>query len=1030
MPSLTAACGLAKWAVMSDLNHLRRRLEATQGRTYWRTLNELVNTGELQALVEAEFPQFASVWDEAHSRRQFLKLMGASLAFAGLSGCTQAPREPIVAYVRQPEEVVPGRPLYYATAMPVSGYANGGLLVKSHLGRPIKVEGNPLHPGSPLPPGSPASAAFGPSDLFAQASVLTLYDPDRSQSIRHLGQISSWSEFIRVLRGRLAELGPGGDGLCILTETVTSPTLASQLETLQRRYPAARWYVHEPVSRANVLAGARHAFGRPLEPLPHFDRADVVLALDADFLNSGPAHLRYARDFMSRRRARLGEGQTMNRLYVVESMPSGTGARADHRLPLRPTQIDGFVRALADQFGIRVRPAETGHGVCFEWIEALARDLMQHRGRCLIVAGEDQPPFVHAAAHALNVSLGNVGRTINYHSSVEVQPPQDGALLPDLVRRLERDEVRILLILGGNPAYTAPGDVAFAEAVASAGVAAHLSLYDDETSELCHWHLPEAHYLESWGDVRSLDGTVSLIQPLIAPLYGGRTALEVVAALLGEGESNGNELLRRYWRNRGLAGQGGDGFEQAWRRALHDGFIAGTQSPPESVTLQPDWSQAPTAPAAGVDILFRPDPALHDGAFANNGWLQELPKPLSTITWDNAAYMSASTAVLLLLAPTEARADVANGQILEFTCEGRRVTAPVWVLPGHADSCITVHLGYGRTRAGRVGNGIGFSAYPLRTIAGPRPGSMLLRPLGARHQLATTQLHHLMENRDLVREGTVQTPPPMPDAAGAARQTLSLYPEYSYEGNKWGMAIDLTACTGCSACIVACQAENNIPVVGKDQVLRGREMHWLRVDSYYKGELADPRIVFQPVTCMHCENAPCEVVCPVMATVHSSDGLNDMIYNRCVGTRYCSNNCPYKVRRFNFLQYADFETPSLQLLRNPEVTVRSRGVMEKCTYCVQRIRAAQIEADREGDRRIADGEVQTACQAACPARAIVFGDLNDRDARGRAQSKVAQLQEDPLNYALLHDLNTRPRTTYLAALTNPNPAMPPQWRAT
>jgi molybdopterin-containing oxidoreductase family iron-sulfur binding subunit len=1019
---------------MNDLHDLRRRLEGAQGRTYWRTLGELADSGELQALVEAEFPQFASVWDETHSRRQFLKLMGASLAFAGLSGCTQAPREPIVAYVRQPEEVVPGRPLYYATAMPVSGYANGGLLVKSHLGRPIKVEGNPLHPGSPMPADSPPSAAFAPSHLFAQASVLTLYDPDRSQSVRHLGQISSWSEFTRMLRARLGELGAGGDGLCILTETVTGPTLTAQLEAVQTRYPAARWYVHEPVSRANVLAGSRHAFGRPLEPRYHFDRADVVLSLDADFLNTGPAHLRYARDFMSRRRARLGEGQTMNRLCVVESMPSGTGARADHRLPLRPTQIDRFVRALAERCGLarqpelleRLQAAGADHGVRAEWIAALAQDLMQHRGRCVVLAGADQSPFVHAAAAALNASLGNIGRTVSYHASAEARPAQESSSLADLVRRLQRDEVRVLLILGGNPAYTAPGDVPVDEAIGRAGLAAHLSLYQDETSALCHWHLPEAHYLESWGDVRSLDGTVSLIQPLIAPLYGGRTALEAVTSLLGDGETSGHELLRRFWRNRGLPRQNTEGFEQAWRRALHDGFIAGSQAQPETVTLQPNWTDAPAAAVMATDLLIRPDPALHDGAFANNGWLQELPRPLSKITWDNAAYMSAATAVQLGFAPSEARVELANGRIGAFQWGDRRyVSAPVWVLPGHADGCITVHLGYGRWRAGRVGNRVGFNAYVLRNAGEPS-----FQPTNTRHELATTQSHHLMENRDLVREGTTQAPPQIPQAAHTSRQALTLYPEYQYEGNKWGMAIDLTACTGCSACIVACQAENNIPVVGKDQVARGREMHWLRVDSYYKGDLGDPRIFFQPVPCMHCENAPCEVVCPVMATVHSTDGLNDMIYNRCVGTRYCSNNCPYKVRRFNFLQYADFETPSLHLLRNPDVTVRSRGVMEKCTYCVQRIRAAQIEAGREGDRRIADGEVQTACQSACPTRAIVFGDLNDRDARGRPVSKVAELQQDPLNYSLLHDLNTRPRTTYLAALTNPNSALPAQWRAT
>ena len=1016
------------------LEQVRARLGGAQGKEYWRSLSELSETEGFQELVEREFPRLADVWNGAPDRRRVLKFLGASLALAGLSGCAQAPPERIMPYVRQPEGVTPGRPLFFATAMPHAGYASGGLLVQSNLGRPTKIEGNPLHPASAPPEGSPPHAQFGPSDVYAQASVLGLYDPDRARSVTFLGDISSWDQFHSTLQERLRRLPADGTGLRILTETVTSPTLAHQIGLLLRRYPGARWHVQEPVSSDNARVAGIQAFGQEVETHYHFDRADVVLSLDADFLNEGPDHLRHARDFTNRRRAPLGEAnRPRNRLYLVESCPSGTGALADHRIPLAAARIESFTRALAQRLNVPGAAPIEGplHGVRAEWIQALADDLGRAGGRSAIVVGAGQPPMVHALAHAMNVALGNVGQTVTYLPPTQHRPANPTAGLADLTESMQGGRVSVLLILGGNPVYTAPADIAFAQALAQVGLRVHLSLYADETSSFCHWHLPEAHYLESWGDVRTLDGTVSLIQPLIAPLYGGRTISEVVAALTGQSEQTGHEIVRAYWRSRGLPGAAGD-FERAWERALHDGFIGGSQSRALEVRLQNNWAAAPRSPepAPGLEIVFKPDPTIYDGRYANNGWLQELPKPLSKVTWDNAAYMSPATAVRLELAPSLERAAEATEQVVELELHGRTVTAPVYVQPGHADDSITVHLGHGRTRGGRLGTRVGFNAYALRTAAAPAFATGLtLRRLDRRHQLATTQHHHLMENRDLVREGTFQSPPRIPEGAQAPRQLISLYPEYRYEGNKWGMAIDLSVCSGCSACVVACQAENNIPVVGKDQVQRGRELHWLRIDSYYKGDRENPKIFFQPVPCMHCENAPCEVVCPVMATAHSSDGLNDMVYNRCVGTRYCSNNCPYKVRRFNFLQYADFTTPSIQLQRNPEVTIRSRGVMEKCTYCVQRIRNTQIDAQREGDRRILDGEVMTACQAACPTRAITFGDLNDRDRAGRPVSQVARLQADSLNYGLLHDLNTRPRTTYLAALRNPNPLLPENWKA-
>jgi MoCo/4Fe-4S cofactor protein with predicted Tat translocation signal len=1017
-----------------ELGEVRDRLSQARGAAYWRTLQELADADEFHQLVEREFPSWAAAWEDAPSRRQFLKIMAASFALAGVAGCGgQPPREEILPYVRQPEGVVPGRPQYYATAMPLAGYATGGLLVKSHLGRPVKVEGNPQHPGSLAPQDAPEHGQFGPSDVFAQASVLSLYDPDRSQAVTYLGQINSWNEFLRILRSRLGQLPRGGEGLCVLTGAVTSPTFATQMEALTRRYPAARWYVHEPVSRDAARAGAMRVFGQAVEPRYHFDRAEVILSLGSDFLNAGPGHLRYTRDFMAKRR-QPAEGGQRNRLYVVESTPSGTGARADHRLPLRPAQMEAFAAAVAQRLGVQVPERLRGDsGVRTEWIQALADDLTRRPGRGVVVAGEQQTPLVQTLAHAMNVRLnavvpGNEQGSVSYLAPIQGRPEEDESGLEHLVDRLQNDDVRVLLILGSNPAYTAPADVPFASAVQRAGLVVHVGLYQDETAAHAHWHIPEAHYLESWGDVRAFDGTVSLIQPLIAPLHGGRSTLEVLAALTGE--MSGQDLVRAHWRQRGFPDQGSGGFERAWRRALHDGWIEGSGSAPQSVTLRDNWADGAEllSNVGAHQVILAPDDALFDGQFANNGWLQELPQRLSKLTWDNAAYLSPATAVRLGLAPSAEEAERANGQELQLTHQERHIVAPAWARPGHADDCVTVHLGRGRTRAGRVGDDVGFSAYALRTSGSPwLLADVSLRPLGRRRTMATTQTHHLMENRDLVRHGTFAEPPHAP--GHAPRQTLTLYEEHRYDGNKWGMAIDLSACTGCGACVVACQAENNIPVVGKDQVARGREMHWLRIDSYYHGASDNPQTFFQPVPCMHCENAPCEVVCPVMATVHSSDGLNDMVYNRCVGTRYCSNNCPYKVRRFNFLQYADFETPSLQLLRNPEVTVRSRGVMEKCTYCVQRIRTTQIQAAREDDRRIRDGEVQTACQSACPARAIVFGDLNHRGDNGRPLSKVAQMQDDPLNYGLLADLNTRPRTTYLPALSNPNPQMPAQWRA-
>ncbi|HET8563054.1 MAG TPA: 4Fe-4S dicluster domain-containing protein, partial [Candidatus Binatia bacterium] len=646
------------------------------------------------------------------------------------------------------------------------------------------------------------------------------------------------------------------------------------------------------------------------------------------------------------------------------------------------------------------------------WIDALTGDLRQHSSASIVLAGERQPPTVHALVHAINQVLGNTGHTVIYTEPVEAAPVNQLESLTELVRDMEAGAVDILLMLGGNPVYTAPADLLFAKSLQKVGMSIHLSLYQDETSSLSHWHIPEAHFLESWSDARAHDGTVSIVQPLIAPLYGGKTAHEVIAVFTDAPGRSSYEIVRDYWRTRIRSAD----FEAAWEKALHDGVIEGTAYKEKRVTIKREAvAKALTVNSGrlsqekkGLEIVFAPDTTIGDGRFANNGWLQELPKPLTKLTWENAALISPTTAARLGLGyEITATGRAFSVDLIEIRYEGRMVRAPVWIMPGHADDTLTVHLGYGRTRAGRVGSGIGFNAYGIRTSQALWLGTGAeIRRTGQRQLLASAQIHHAMHGRDLVRVGTVEQYRRHPESLGTADHpgpNESLYPPHEYKGYAWGMAIDLNACVGCNACVVACQAENNIPTVGKDQVLRGREMHWLRIDTYHKGGPDNPETYFQPVLCMQCENAPCEVVCPVTATAHSAEGLNDMVYNRCVGTRYCSNNCPYKVRRFNFLQYADWETPSLKPLRNPDVTVRSRGVMEKCTYCVQRINHARIEAEKEG-RKIRDGEIVTACQAACPAEAIVFGDIND------PTSQVSKMKAEPRNYGLLAELNTRPRT--------------------
>jgi molybdopterin-containing oxidoreductase family iron-sulfur binding subunit len=727
----------------------------------------------------------------------------------------------------------------------------------------------------------------------------------------------------------------------------------------------------------------------------------------------------------------------MNRLYAIEAMPTSTGSRADHRFPVRPSAVATIAQALAAAVGV----AGAGGGINLgegwpQRITAMAKDLQAHRGAGLVVAGESQPPVVHALAHAINQTLGNAGSTVLYVPASDMPEVDEVASLKDLTADMEAGHVDLLLILGGNPVYTAPSDIGFAQAMGKVQTRVHVSLYEDETSVLCHWQIPEAHFLEAWSDARAFDGTASIVQPMIAPLYGGRSAHEVLNAMSERPERQPRDIVRDYWLDhpvgasvsRNAQGAPTAEFERNWRKWLHDGVIPLSAPAPRTVSVNTERISRAVAGASvqadnGMELAFRLDPSVLDGRFSNNGWLQELPKPITRLTWDNAIFTSPTTIQRLKEEGSLSFQGGEHGQYISDVATlkflGKSLRGPVFAVVGHPDDCLTVHLGYGRTRAGRVGNGAGFNAYTLRTSASLWDGrGVQIEQTDETYSLACTQYHHLMQGRGMVRAATleefVKDPKIVHEGFETPARTITLYPDYKYEGYKWGMAIDVNACIGCNACVVACQSENNIAVIGKDEVLRGREMHWIRVDTYYSGEQQNPETYFQPVPCMQCENAPCEVVCPVGATVHSHEGLNDMVYNRCVGTRYCSNNCPYKVRRFNFLLYQDWYTESLKLGRNPDVTVRSRGVMEKCTYCVQRINAAKISSEEAG-RRIADGEIKTACQQTCPADAIVFGNLND------PTSRVAKLQAEQRNYSMLADLNTRPRTTYLAAIRNVNP---------
>ena len=996
-------------------------------RTYWRSEGQLEGTPESRAFLEREFPEGASELPEGVTRRDMMMLLGASLSLAGLVGCRR-PVEQIVPYVSYPEDVLPGIPRYYATTMPF-GRGAYGVIVESHEGRPTKIEGNPSHPST-----------LGASSARIQASVLGLYDPDRSQTVRLKGEPKAWSDFVTAW-GPLSQAhgADGGAGLAVLSESFSSPTLARLSSELRARYPRSQWVTYEAVSDENRLAGLKAAFGKDVDLTLKIDQAAVILALDADPLLLDTEMIRHTRGFAAGRKAGVSGG-TMNRLYAVEAVYSLTGATADHRLRLESRQIAPFLAALAARIGAPAGGAGASAagvpGVDPRWLDALAKDLLANRGTSLIVAGDRQPPAVHAAVCALNTSLGNTGKTVSYHETKDAALPSASALAT-LVSAMNSGTIKTLVVLGGNPVFDAPADLDFAAAMAKVTDSIVVGQSVDETSTKATWHIPRAHYLESWGDARAAGGTLSVIQPLILPLFGGHSFVEVLGLMVGDKDRPGYDIVRDTWKP--ILGEGD--FETKWNRVLNDGLLSGSELPEVVPPVQSSLPQAELAQEAGggaaaaagaLEVVFVPSPSLHDGRFANDGWLQELSDPLTKLTWDNPALVSPKTAQTL---------GVANEDVVRLEYAGRSLEIPIWTVPGMADGVVALTLGYGRSLGGRVGSGVGFNTFSVRTskASGFDSGAKVSR-VGRTYKLSATQEHGSMEGRPVVRESTLAqfraTSSGQAEHAEAAQEGegskangekapgvfqeeaehFSLFKEHAYDqGHQWGMTIDLNSCTGCNACMVACQSENNVPVVGKVQVGKGREMPWIRVDRYFAGEPdGSPEVVFQPIPCMHCEDAPCEQVCPVAATVHNAEGLNVMVYNRCIGTRYCSNNCPYKVRRFNFFNFTK-DTPNiLKLAMNPDVTVRARGVMEKCTYCTQRINRVKIDARLAG-REVKDGDVKTACQQACPASAIEFGDIRD------SSSRVAKAKAESRNYALLDELNTKPRTTYLAKVRNPNP---------
>ncbi|MCC5829009.1 MAG: TAT-variant-translocated molybdopterin oxidoreductase [Phycisphaeraceae bacterium] len=1036
---------------MSSLN------ENLKGRDYWRSLEHLAQSPEIEAVIDQEFPGYSPEEIQGLSRRRFLKIMGASMALAGLtlSGCRRWPTRQIRPFAARPEGMVPGIANHYASMMTLGGVA-GGLLVKSYDGRPIKIEGNPLHPESK-----------GAASAFAQASILELYDPDRSRRpIQRTGgeaRPGTWDLFSAYSREQMARhRETGGRGLAVVAEADHGPTFQRLRAQMLERFPEMTWVTWEPICRDHELEGARLGFGKPVRTHYHLERAQCIACFDADLLGRHPAAQKLARQWSAGRRS-ADEGE-MNRLWSIESDFTMTGAVADHRLPVKPSRVGRVLGALharlsAELPGLEMLSSAQLADHETKFVEALAQDLLANRGRSLVAVGIGQPAWVHAEAHQINMALENQGSTVTFTEEPGIEADhQTVAHLKQLVERIDDGAIDTLIMLGGNPAYDTPIDLRLsAERLGRVEHTVHLSPYVNETSTLCRWHLPRAHYLECWGDGRAWDGTLSVQQPLILPLFNGRSPIELMALLLRRPQREGIDLVRETFREQNLL-PGDKSFEKAWREALHNGVVADSAY----ATITDDGFQQPLPAddeaAQGLEIVFAADYSVYDGRFANNGWLQEMPDPMTKLTWDNAAFIG----------PEEARElGLAHGRMANLTGpnlpeDGLNIA--VFVMPGIARGTVVLPLGYARAAAGNVGNKLGFDTYALRhsqTLFGGM-GYSLSRARG-RYTLATTQNHHIIDDNVgrwgvekrigkpggsgyLVRDGSFEQYQRDPNffrkpAHGNLELQLFEAPHKFNDPHAWGMAIDMNSCIGCNACVMACQAENNVPIVGKSEVANSREMHWIRIDRYFKGEytLRTPDVIFQPMMCLHCEKAPCEQVCPVAATVHDTEGLNTMVYNRCIGTRYCSNNCPYKVRRFNYFDYQAKDPRGMampwlgipdqqqrevidsikQMVFNPEVTVRMRGVMEKCTFCTQRIadakRIATVEYRRNQrqSETLTDGEVVVACQQSCPTEAIVFGDLNDPN------SRVSRLMRGKRTYEVLRELNNQTRGRHMAKVRNP-----------
>ncbi len=1039
-------------------------------KVYWRSVDQLADTPEFREFLHREFPQGASELAEGMDRRQFLTLMSASMALAGLASGCRRPVEHVLPATRVSELTLAGEAQFFATIMDLGGQALG-LLVRSNDGRPTKIEGNPAHPSS-----------LGAANAYAQASVLDIYDPERSQFVRKDGKRLlvkdkdsekdiGWDEFTKFAKDHFGKLKASqGAGLRFLGESSSSPSLRELKDHVLKTFPQAKWHAWDAVSQDNALQGAQIAIGQPAHTHYAFDKAEVVLAVDSDFLALDPQNVANTKKFSKKRRV-VSEKDEMNRLYAVESHFSVTGAMADHRLRLQSSRIASFLAAVAKEAGVNAAGLDALAGKFNgdkKWVSTVAKDLAGNKGKSIVVVGSRQPAAVHALGHLINSTLGNAGATVTYTKAFSETFEPSVASLKDLTQAIDGGQVNTLVVLGANPVYTAPADLNFKEKLARVATRIHLGLEKDETAVACNWHINAAHYLESWGDGRAYDGTASIQQPLIDPLYYGKSSLDLLALLSEYPQQKAYDIVRENWKKQLT---GGD-FEKAWAKSLHDGVIASTAFAEIKPTvnagnigteLEKLASAAPVG-AGTFEINFHQDSSLYDGRFANNAWMQETPDPMTKVTWDNAAVMSVGTAKKL---------GVKNEDLVTITFGKNKLDLPVWIVPGYADDSIALQLGYGRTEVGKIGKGGeysfpdsigsrltsflgsnsstfgggGFNVYKLRTSDALGFGLGSVAKAAGTYPLATTQDHWSMEGRHTVREGTLEKFKEEPKFAPEMVEILppsDLYdaPLKFDTGPQWGLVIDLNSCTGCNACVVACQSENNIPIVGKEQVRRGREMNWIRMDRYFTGipnidffakeqpsfNEDNIQAVHQPVACHHCENAPCENVCPVAATIHSEDGLNTMAYNRCVGTRYCSNNCPYKVRRFNFTNWHnDLKKPEYEvrkMVHNPEVTVRMRGVMEKCTYCIQRIQNAKIKikaaARQKGEVwKVEDGAITPACAQTCPADAIVFGDILDPN------SRVAQWRAQPRDYKLLGELNVKPRTSYLAKLRNPNKELEP-----